>query len=138
MVNLKNMKRNRESKRYTHSRVSDRDYLDAEDRWEMKDLQEEMAMAEPVDLDEVPMIYGDEKKNPNEEDEYDKVSFEPGQLGGTKKRNRKQKNKYNRRSRKVKSIRKYKKSKGGKSRRTRRNKSRRTRRNNKKRHTSKK
>lgn len=48
--------------------------------------------------------------------------FEQGQLGGTKKRNR--------RSRKVKSIRKHKKS--------RRSKSRRTRINNKKRHISKK
>jgi hypothetical protein len=120
-----NLKQKRNSKKYRVSRIPNSDYKKAEERWEIEDLQKEMDEAEPVDIDSIPMIYGDAKQDPNVEDTHNKMSYEPGQLGGKRKR----KHKHTRKTRKNKSYHKrggskrsYRKSHSNKTHNTRKGK----------------
>jgi hypothetical protein len=118
-----NLKQKRDSKKYRVSRIPNREYKKAEDRWETEDLQKEMDEAEPVDIDSIPMIYGDAKQAPNTSYPHNKLSFEPGQLGGKRRR------KHERKTRKNKSQHKhhmkkrsYRKSRSNKTHNTRKGK----------------
>lgn len=90
-----NLKQKRDSKKYKISRIPKSEYKEAQERWETEDIQKEMNEAKPVDLDSIPLIYGDAKQEPNMEDEHNKLSFEPGQLGGKRKRKHKRKTRRN-------------------------------------------
>jgi hypothetical protein len=113
-----NLKQKRDSKKYKVSRITTGDYKKAEERWETEDIQKEMDEAEPVDIENIPMIYGDERPDQNVEDPHNNMSYEPGQLGGKRRKTNKRKMRKNKSHR----GRSYRKSRSNKTHNTRRGK----------------